>query len=394
MNNREMNLVTTRLHTTRRGATVLALLASLSTVASGCSRDASAHANQNALDVKVTEVSDSSLVTVPNPDRFPVVPVVSRAVPDRLSGTCVVSPDVDRAVPVNALGGGRVAELKARLGDRVRKGQTLVVISSPDLSTALSDHLKAVADEALAHKQLNRSRLLYEHGSIAQKDLEAAEDAEQKAQVDLRATADRVRMLGGDPALPTPYIELKAPIDGTIIEQNVTPAAGVKSPDNAPNLFTIADLSRVWVLCDVYENDLPRAHVGQMAHVRLNAYPDRAFAGRIGNISQVLDPNTRAAKVRVEMDNAGGVMRPGMFAVAELESTSLQSHLTVPATAIVQMHDADWVFVRTAPNAFRRVQVQSGGEIEPGVQEILRGLSPGQEVVRNALQFMQTLAQQ
>ena len=363
-------------------------------LASACSRDAAAHDKQQSLDVKVTEVSDSSLVTVPNPDRFPVAAVVSQAVPDRLSGTCVVSPDVNRTVPVNALGGGRVVDLKARLGDRVQKGQGLVTISSPDLSSALSDHLKAVADEGLARKQLDRSRLLYEHGSIAQKDLETAEDAEQKAQVDLRTTDERVRMLGGDPARPTPYIELKAPIDGTIIEQNVTPAAGVKSPDNAPNLFTIADLSHVWVLCDVYENDLPRAHVGQIARVRLNAYPDRTFAGRIGNISQVLDPNTRTVKVRVEMDNNAGVMRPGMFAVAGLESTSLESHLTVPATAIVQMHDADWVFVKVGPNSFRRVQVQSAGEIQPGVQEILRGVSPGQEVVRNALQFMQTLEQQ
>jgi cobalt-zinc-cadmium efflux system membrane fusion protein len=360
----------------------------------GCNRDASAKAEQTTLTPRVEEVSDSSLAMVTHPERFPVVTVASRVLPDRLSGTCVVSPDVNRTVPVNALGGGRVVDLKASLGDHVRRGQVLVRISSPDLSTALADHLKAAADAALAHKQLDRARLLYEHGSIAQKDVEEAEDTEQKAQVDARATAERVRMLGGEPDHPAPYIELRAPIDGTIIEQNVTPAAGVKSPDNAPNLFTIADLSRVWVLCDVYENDLPRARVGEVARVRLNAYPDRTAQGRIANVSQVLDPNTRTAKLRVEMDNGEGLMRPGMFATAELESSTSSPRLVLPTSALVQIHDGEWVFVQVGPKTFRRVQVRTGGEVAPGVQEILSGVSLGQNVVRNALGFVQSIEQQ
>jgi len=380
-------------HAAARGGLALAS-AAIVVLAGACGPDAAARDNQPALDVKVTEVSDSSLVAVPHPERFPLTDVTAEAVPDRLSGTCVVNPDVNRTVPVNALGSGRVMDLRAQLGDQVRQGQILVTISSPDLSSALADYLKAVADEGMSKKQLDRAQLLYEHGSIAQKDLEVAQDVEQKAQVDVRASEDRVRMLGGDPAHPVPYIELRAPVSGTVIEQNVTPAAGVKSPDNAPNLFTIADLSHVWVLCDVYENDLPRVHLGQIARVRLNAYPDRTFAGRIGNISQVLDPSTRTAKVRVELDNGAGVMKPGMFAVAELESTALRPHLTVPASALVQMHDADWVFVQAAAGGFRRVRVQTGGEIQPGVQEILAGLTPGQHVVRNALEFMQALDQQ
>lgn len=381
--------------TTPRSGAGLLLASLLAFGSTACSRDSSAReADQHSLNVKVEETSDTSLLHVPNPNLFPLVTVVSRAVTDRLSGTCVVNPDVNRLVPVNALGGGRVVQLHATLGQYVQKGQTLVTISSPDLSGALSDYMKAQADAALARKQLERARLLLEHGTIAQKDLETAEDAEQKAQVDLRTTDERVRMLGGDPGHPTPYIELKAPIAGTIIEQNVTTAAGVKSPDNAPNLFTIADLSHVWVMCDVYENDLPRTRVGEVARIRLNAYPDRTFAGRIGNITQVLDPNTRTAKVRVEIDNSTGVMRPGMFAVAELESGTPQSRLALPTTAILQLHDADWVFMKAGPTAFRRIQVRGGQEIEPGIQEILQGLSAGQQVVRNALQFVQTVEQQ
>jgi cobalt-zinc-cadmium efflux system membrane fusion protein len=197
-------------------------------------------------------------------------------------------------------------------------------------------------------------------------------------------------MLGAEPAQTSPFIELRSPIDGTIVGQNIVSGAGVKSPDNAPDLFTIADLSRVWVMCDVYENDLPRARVGGLARIRLNAYPDRVFTGRIGNISPLLESATRTAKVRVELDNAGGIMRAGMFAVAELEASSEQTRPAVPATAIVQLHDCDWVFVKVGPATFRRIPIQTGPEAEPGVVTVLEGLSPGQQVVRDALQFSQT----
>lgn len=200
-------------------------------------------------------------------------------------------------------------------------------------------------------------------------------------------------MLGGDPAHPAAYIDLKAPISGTIVQQGVTTAAGVKSPDNAPNLFTIADLSRVWVLCDVYENDLPRVHVGEAAHVHLNAYPNVTLSGRIGNISQLLDSTSRTVKVRIELANTEGLMRPGMFAVAELESGQMQSRIVVPTTAVLQIHDASWVFVKVGDHSFRRTQVQAGAEVSPGVQQVVAGLSPGEQVIRNALQFSQATEQ-
>jgi membrane fusion protein, heavy metal efflux system len=369
-------------------AFLVGLLASASFVA--CGGDAAARADQDVMPAKVVEISDSSLFTVPHPERVAMVTATLRPAGDRLGGTCVVSPDINRSVPVNALGGGRVVSVQARLGDRVHKGDVLVTISSPDLSTAIADHLKAVADADLAQKQVERARLLFDHGTIARKDLEAAEADAQKAQVDARTTEDRVGMLGGEPTQSTPFIELKSPIDGTIIEQNVVTAAGVKSPDNAPNLFTVADLSRVWVLCDVYENDLPRAHVGEPARIRLTAYPNRAFIGRIGNISPILDPSTRTAKVRVELDNGAGIMRAGMFAVADLQSSAARDQVAVPATAIVQLHDCDWVFVKVGPTTFRRVPVQAGQEASPGVQTVLQGLSPGQQVVRDALAFSQS----
>ncbi len=364
----------------------------LAGIGAACGQDAAANTAQLNPHVTIREVSDSSEFAVAGAERFPLVAVTARAVPDRLSGTCSVFPDVNRTIPVNALSAGRVTAVRATLGDRVRKGQSLLTISSPDLSSALADQIKASADALLAQKQLERAQLLFSHGTIAKKDLEVAEDAELHANADQRAAEQRVRLLGGELGATNPTIEVLSPIDGTIIEQNVAPGAAVKSLDNAPNLFTVADLSRVWVVCDVYENDLAQAHVGQLARVHLNAFPDESSRGRIANVSPVLDPATRTAKVRIEMDNPAGRMRPGMFGVAELESADTRDRLVLPTTALVQLHDADWVFVRSGAAEFRRVQVHLGRQLDSGLQEV-GGLAPGQQVVRNALRFVQAVEQ-
>ncbi|HXC25258.1 MAG TPA: efflux RND transporter periplasmic adaptor subunit, partial [Gemmatimonadaceae bacterium] len=346
--------------------------------------------------VRITELSDTDLMTIPHPEQFPLVAARNQDVADHLRVTGVVSPDVNRTVPVNALGGGRVLEIRAKLGDDVRKGQTLVIISSPDMSGALSDYQKARADAALVRKQLERAQLLFQHGAIARKDIDIAENADQDAAVTVQTTQERVHMLGGDVEHPAPYIELKAPISGTIVGQNVTPAAGVKSPDNAPDLFTIADLSRVWVLCDVYENDLAAVHLGAVAMVHLNAYPDRVFQGRVGNISKVLDPNTRTASVRIELANSGGLMRQGMFATVDLVSPTRHPRIVLPTTALLRLHDADWAFVKAEGNTVRRTHVQTGLTLSGGdsVQEVVRGVPPGSQVIRDALAFSRAVEQQ
>ncbi len=188
-------------------------------------------------------------------------------------------------------------------------------------------------------------------------------------------------------------IELRAPVSGTIIEQNTTGGAGVKSLDNSPNLFTLADLSRVWVLCDVYENNLGQVHLGDIAEVRLNAYPDRVLKGRVSNISRVLDPATRTAKVRLELDNRQGLLRPGMFATVTFYSKSGHSRAVVPATAVMRLHDKDWVFVPEGGKRFRRIEVQAGPSLPEGQQEISAGVKPGDRVVANALQLSNSVEQ-
>jgi cobalt-zinc-cadmium efflux system membrane fusion protein len=381
-----------------RGALALARGALVAAVVAGaCSTGSTSERPPNGAHqplARIEEIGDASAVTPPHPELFPLVAVELRQVPDRLTSTCVVGPDVDRTVPVNALGGGRVAELRARLGDHVEQGQPLVVISSPDLAGAIQAYAHAVADDLLARRQLDRSRVLFDSGSVAKKDLEAAQDAADKAAVDLRTTAMQVRMLGGDTEHPSARIELTAPIAGTIVQQGVAPAAGVKSPDNAPNLFTIADLSTVWVLCDVYENDLSRVQLAAAAHVRLNAYPDRVFEGHVDNISPLLDSATRAVKVRVELKNADGVMRLGMFGSAEIVSPTPRARLLVPASALLRLHDADWAFVQTGAGRFQRNRVVARPSTDGAWQQVVSGLARGDSVVKDALQFSQATARE
>jgi membrane fusion protein, heavy metal efflux system len=357
------------------------LLLPLLTACSGTS------ARPDQSQVTVEKAPDPSVIEVQHPEQFPVVTVQQRAGAQELLVNGAVAPDVNRSVPVLSLAGGRAVETRVKLGDDVKKGQVLLEIDSPDVAAAFSDYQKFQTDELLARKQLDRAQLLYSKGAIAQKDLEEAEDTEQKARVDVQTAVQRLKVLGADVNHPTPIVPVRAPISGTIVEQNITGGTGVRSLDNSPNLFTIADLSHVWVLCDVYENMLPRVHVGDFAEVRLAAYPDRPLRARVGNISRVLDPSTRTAKVRLELDNPDRLMRAGMFVTAVFRSQQEQLRPVVPATAVLRLHDKDWVFRPEGGNRFRRTEIQAGGTTSDGMRLVFAGLSAGDKVVSNALQF-------
>jgi cobalt-zinc-cadmium efflux system membrane fusion protein len=310
----------------------------------------------------------------------------------QLKVTGTVNPDISRNVPVISLATGRVVEISARLGDTVRKGQLLLRVQSADISGAYSDYQKAVADEQLARTQLERSQILYDKGAISLNDLQIAQDTEAKAKVDVKTTTERLRVLGGvDLDHPSGIVEIRAPVSGVITDQQVTNAAGVPGL-GSPNPFTISDLSYVWILCDVYENDLASVHLGEKAAIRLNAYPDDVFTGVISNVGPVLDPNIRTAKVRIEVRNPG-LMRPGMFVTATFHGVRRQAHAAVPGSAVLHLHDRDWVYVPEKDKQFRRVEVV-GGDMLPGdMQEVISGIAPGQSVVVNALQFQITVEQ-
>ena len=359
-------------------------------LASGCSE----HGSMDASEPKPAAPSTPNVFTVDNPQRFPLVSPVSRREPDVLSVNGTVAPDVTRTVHINALAGGRVMDVRAKLGDDVQKGQLLVVVHSPDLEAAIQQYEKDKADQHLADVALKRAQELFDHGAMAQQELDAAQNTEQKAQVDVQTDADHIRLLGGDLDHLSPTLEVRSPIRGVVVDQQVANGEAVKSLDNSQSLFMVSDLSRVWVLCDVYENDLGKVRLGDTAEVRLNAYPDREIHGTVGNLSQVLDPTTRTAKVRVELANSGGLFRPQMFATVKFTSRETYQRLLLPATAILRLHDKDWVFVQTDRRSFRLTQVQGGDAGPDGTEEILSGVRPDDQVVSNALEFSSAVSVQ
>jgi membrane fusion protein, heavy metal efflux system len=375
----------------RRSAAIFALLSLIVSLIllSSCSNDT------KAAPTKAEVTLDPNLYNIDKPELFKMARVEARDLPTVLSANGSVTPDVNRTIHVTSQGSGRVVALKVKLGDSVSKGQELLSIYSADLAGAFSDYQKAIADERLAKKSLERAQLLYSHGALAEKDLQQAEDAEEKAKVDVQNTEQHVRILGGDPAHPSSLIELRAPVSGTIVEQNIAGFEGIKSLDNSPNLFTIADLTQVWVVCDVYENDLGQVRLGDSAEIRLNAYPDKVYQGKVADVSRVLDPNLRSAKVRIVLPNRDAALRPNMYARATFRSRKVQSRLVVPSTAIMRLQDKDWVFRKEGQTQFRKTEVHTQGVIEDGFQQLQDGpLKAGDEVMANALAFSTSVAEQ
>jgi len=340
---------------------------------------------------KVESDLDANNFTVDHPEQFPLATAVEHKSAPTLNVTGAVQPDIARAVPVISLAAGRVVEIKARLGDVVKKGQLLLRVQSNDVSGAYQTYLKAVNDERLARTQLQRAQILYDKGAVAKSALEAAEVAEQDAQADLDHATEQLRLLGIDKEHPSGIVDIVAPISGVITDQQVTNASGVQGL-GSPNPFTISDLSYVWIVCDVYENDLDAVHVGEYADIHLNAYPKKVFKGRIENILPTLDPNIRTAKVRLEVANPG-LMRVGMFVTATFYGKQPETRAAVPATAILHLHDREWVYTPISAGHFKRLEVVTGSMLPGNLQEVVSGIKPGDQVVSNALPLQNTVEQ-
>jgi cobalt-zinc-cadmium efflux system membrane fusion protein len=367
--------------------TVLALALALTACSSG-KADPTAEAPPKAA---VEPDLDANNFKVDHADQFPLVTAAERKAVPALNATGVVQPDITRAVPVISLAAGRVVELKARLGDVVEKGQLLLRVRSNDVSGAYQTYLKAENDERLARVQLERAQTLYDKGAIAKSALEQAEATEADAKADLNAATEQLHTLGIDKDHPSGIVDIVAPISGVITDQQVTNASGVQGL-TGPNPFTISDLSYVWIVCDVYENDLDAVRVGDTADVRLNAYPNQVFKARVDNILPVLDPNLRTAKVRLEVKNPGQ-MRIGMFVTATFFGKQPETHSAVPASAILHLHDREWVYAPLGNARFKRLEVVTGNMLPGNQQEIVSGIKPGDKVVSNALDLQNTVEQ-
>ena len=368
-----------------------ALCMALAALLAGCSdgkADPKAEAPPQA---KVQADLDANNFKVDHPEQFPLATAVEYKAASALNVTGVVQPDIARAVPVISLAAGRVLEIKAKLGDVVKKGQLLLRVQSNDVSGAYQAYRKAVNDDTLARLQLQRQQILYDKGAVAKSALEQAEDVAKDAQADMDAATNQLRILGVDKDHPSAIVDIYAPISGVITDQQTTNAAGVQGL-GSPNPFTISDLSYVWIVCDVFENDLDAVRVGDTAEIRLSAYPDKVFKGRVDNILPVLDPNIRTAKVRLEVANPG-LMRVGMFVTATFYGKKAETRVSIPATAILHLHDREWIYTPLGDGHFKRQEVMTGKMLPGSMQEVVSGIKPGDQAVSNALVLQNTVEQ-
>lgn len=343
----------------------------------------------------VIPVGKVSKVQVRDPDKFPLVSVSERSLFSSLNVTGQVQPDPSRELPVLSIANGRVTALHVGLGDMVHKGQLVMEVQSPDVASAFASYLKAVADEQLANTALTRDRVLYDKGAIAQSQLQVAQDGETDAQADLRAAEQQLRILGVDKNHPGDSVKIYAPISGVIVNQNTTAAgAAGLTATGASGSLTVADLSHVWVVCDVYEHDLAQVRVGETVDVTLNAFPGMIRKGTISDIGAILDPQLRTAKVRIQIKNPDRLLRIGMFATATFHGSQVQNSLILPADAVLHLHDQEFVYIPTERSGtFRRVAVEVGKTLTGNVVQIRSGLQEGQQVVAKALELQEATEQ-
>jgi RND family efflux transporter MFP subunit len=327
-------------------------------------------------------------------------PVIAGEAASRLRLPGVVEPHAYRQVAVTPLVAGRVTRISAELGDRVRKGQTLAEVFSPELSEAQTQYLNFAADLEAVHQQLRRTERLAEIGAASKQELERvrAEHVAHTTHVDgTRAklvlfgmTPEQIAQLTSTTEV-TATVQVPAPIDGVVTERAANAGLNV---DAAAKLFTIVDLSSVWIVGDLYEQDFAQVKVGSPASITTTAYPDVTLHGRVSYIDPQLNPQTRTSKVRVEVGNADGRLRLGMYADVLLgEATGAQVGL-VPRKAIQNVGDRQVVYLvrPQARGQFVEREVRVGRSMGEQV-EILAGVQPGDSVVSDGSFFVRAEAE-
>lgn len=307
--------------------------------------------------------------------------------------------DDDRYSKVSSPVVGRVVEIRAKLGDRVAAGDPLLVIESPEIGSAYADFIKANSDLTLARHDVELAQDLYSGKAISRKDLHQAENDFQKAEAEFVRTKERLLNLHvPDKDLEEPVAQqpirstvfLRSPIQGTVVERSATLGQTVGN-DPAQNLFTVADLSRVIAVADLSEKDLTRVSLGQTAKITTESYPNRTFTGQVTYISDLVDPGTRTLKLRCQIENPNGLLKPEMFArVSLLAKRDGPSLPTVPVSSLLRDGDRYVLFIRTGPNRFSR-RVVLPQTITGPVAAIGQGIQAGDEVVVAGGIFFQNL---
>jgi cobalt-zinc-cadmium efflux system membrane fusion protein len=302
-----------------------------------------------------------------------------------IEATAAIELNGDRVAKISARTSGRLVKISASQGDAVRTGQALAHFDSPELGQSWAEYAKAKGRAELARKSLQREETLFEKKISPEKDVIHARQELAEAEADLAFAQEKFHLLGinieefgkdqiGD---RHPLIAVTSPISGSVIERTATQGE-VVSPEKP--LFTVADLSKLWVVIDIYEKDLGRLRAGTAVKVRTTAYPDRNFKGIISYIGDLMDETTRTVKARVVVENAGRLLKPGMFATVLIEAAGGTERLiAVPEEAVFLDGSKNYVFIQTAPEEFEMREVAVGRTLGKRL-EVIQGLSKGEPV--------------
>jgi membrane fusion protein, heavy metal efflux system len=347
----------------------------------------------SAADRDSIDLSDTQLAAVK------VEPVEEREFPVEKSAIGSIDFDEDMATQVFTPYQGRIIALYASIGDDVKKGQTLFTIDSPDLLQAESTLIAAVGVMDLTTRNLARLRELYKTFAVSQRDLDQGISDQQTAEGNLRAARDAVRIFGKSDTeidkivadrLADPTLVVPSPIDGRVTARSAAPGLLVQ-PGNAPAPFTVADINVMWMLADVPEVDSPAFRLGQPVAVKVNAFPDRVFDGKITTIGANVDPNTRRVLVRSEINDPRHELRSGMFATFVISTGAPRRSPAVPLAGVVREGDGTQsVWVTADRRKFTKHTVQIGDQRE-GYRQILDGVKVGELAATEGAIFLSNM---
>ncbi|OQW36258.1 MAG: hypothetical protein A4E20_07080 [Nitrospira sp. SG-bin2] len=283
---------------------------------------------------------------------------------------------------------GRVVEVRAHLGDRVKAGDILLVVDSPDIAQAYSEYVKEDSDLQYATRAHELAKDLYENKAMALKDLKQAENELIKARAEFRRAKERLLSLRvSAEELDKPFeqqkitsrFEMKSPLTGIVVERAVTPGQSVTG-DSDHVLFTIANLDLLQVVADVYEHDLALVREGQSAMVKVEAYPEIEFPAKVTAVGDIVDPASRTIKVRAQVDNKSHKLKPEMFARLQLDVSDAAQFLTVPREAVLEVNGKQFVYVVEDGNRYVKREVKTAN-ISPDQTRIVEGLTKGERIV-------------
>lgn len=315
----------------------------------------------------------------PAPPMVKTMRVELKSIENQLAIAARVQPDPARVVRVFPPAGGRLLRVNVRPGDRVHKGETLALLESSDVAQARADYAKARTEMDHNQRAFDRAKLLFDHKVLSQREFEDAQASYEEARSELDRATDRLRVMGVSAQGPSNQVALLAPRDGVVLDLGTAPGELQKSTDNATPICTIADLSTVWIMGDVYEKDVAALHRGEPAVISVAAFPDLRLTGQLDLISDTLDPTTRALKVRVVLNNPKWLLKPEMFATIRVNRPAAQA-IVLPASSLLREGGDTAVMVQTAPDKYERrlVKVASANADQVVIAE---GVKPGETVV-------------